>query len=266
MTDILIPRFIYRSRRVLVQAGINDTVRWRDKASGTTFSATIPAGLWTAERLGAKAKDVMEPVANSIYNLAYAPEKAHFLVESDGSGGDGTFEIEDGSPSTNNAWSTHFGITGDKTGALIYEGDVLKPDVVTVTMTARIRNPVIIRDSPKGMHEAESGARTTAHLSSVSSFRFRIEFEDPTVAQAIYKMERDSLLFGDRIEFNVDSLIANSRMFGTIDPRSVRVTELTARGLYRKYEMTFDFVRRVPRNADLTTAVGFVDLIDRGPS
>lgn len=263
MTDILIPEFTYRDRTVLVAAGVNDTIRFRDVSGGGDLTATLEAGRWTTEQLCLKVKEAMDGQSNARYNCAYLREKNHFKVETGG-----TFlELEDGSPSSNNAWDTHLGFTGgDKTGATSYESDAARPGLVTVTMTERLRSPIIERAAVREDFDTESGARYTTHMASSASYRFRMEFEGFLQAQKIHRMKRDVLIFGDRIELQFDSLTANSRMFGTIDPKTVVVREMVNRKLYRLYELRFSFVRRVPRVADLVTAVGFVDVLDRGPT
>lgn len=259
--SVQVPRFRYTPTVVEVD-GTNDRFIFRETVA-VDLTAIIERGIYTLAKLGIKVKEALEVIGASVYTVTYDPTTSKFTITSDGAGGGGVLELDVGGVA-DDALALLLGFSSDKSGALTYTSDVITPSTKDFDGTRRIRRPRPVREGIKGEREADSGAFFTVLRGHRENYRFTLEFETVATALGFYDFLMEAAEGGSPITFFPDLTNTFNRMTVRVMGASQPIPEMTDRGLYRHYVLTFDL--RPKRPAVDGDTITMRDLLDRGPS
>jgi len=245
--------FEYRPQVAVVTVN-NFDLRFQEVTAGPTLLAVIQVGTWTVEELCHQTKVAMEAVGASIYNVSYSRATRLFTIESDLSGGDGTFTRVDG---VQNAWTGLFGNPSGG-GTSPYVSTVKTPSLVTFTTTASIRKPSIKMKPNRAVLETESGARWTTYHGTDETYSFSLEFESVATAQAAYAMLRDAAEHVELVKFST----TGQSTYCLVEP-NMTIIEQTSKKLYRIYLINLTLRMQVGSIQQATGTVTLADMVDR---
>lgn len=258
--DVIIPEFVYTPVHAPRITTSLESFQFRETASGSILTGSIPIGLWTMAELCQKLKRAMEDQGDSIYEVRWDPVTSKVTITSDGFGGGNDLEILSLATPVE-AWPL-FGFTTGRFGAdvLTHVGDVAVPTAVTLTLGERIRRPEPSIDGIGDLTSIASGARWGLWRGAQEGYKFMVEFNDVAAAQGVWRMIRDIGDTGDTFIFRPDSTIADGiRVHLRGNSWSWRQDRV-----YRHYLIAFDLLAQVP--PDPADAFTIDDLIDRGPT